>query len=322
MEQKFYNWRPFRILLIGIISFWIIYSFVLVMMILRFLKKVYRPTLKAIEDIKTASTSQDFDAVINTLSFQEIYDLAFLLSQQSQHAAIGKTTQLVAHDVRKPFTQIKLILSMFKKFASSPKKLEEAKLEVEHSIENVEAMLKEIMDSTRSFSFKQEAVSLFELFDLSVRQLSVVDRRSKVDLAYDFRHSSKAYVDKDKIVRCLTNILENAVEATTKSTSKGKGRIFVTSKDQDGQIRIIISNNGPIINDEDIAKVFDPFYTKGKVTGTGLGLASVRRIITLHGGKVIAQNKATMDGVEFVITIPASKTPDGNIKAKSLPGRI
>ncbi len=81
------------------------------------------------------------------------------------------------------------------------------------------------------------------------------------------------------------------------------GDIKLTIKrSNSGELNLIVDDDGPGIPKDAIDKIFTPFYTT-RADGTGLGLATVKKLIELHGGKVSAQNKAE-GGARFVIEIP------------------
>ena len=109
-------------------------------------------------------------------------------------------------------------------------------------------------------------------------------------------------------------IIGNAIDAITEFSKANGGTISIFSKDvlsNNGTVlEIIIGNDGPSFEDEDLASMFELFFTKGKKGGTGIGLASTQKIVSLHNGSVKARNRLNkngdIDGVEFVILIPAS----------------
>jgi two-component system sensor histidine kinase FlrB len=63
-----------------------------------------------------------------------------------------------------------------------------------------------------------------------------------------------------------------------------------------------VSDNGPGIPDQDLSKIFLPFYTT-KSEGTGLGLAVVQKVAMQHGGAIEARNH-TDGGAEFILWLP------------------
>ncbi|MGB6200665.1 MAG: ATP-binding protein, partial [Candidatus Acidiferrales bacterium] len=124
--------------------------------------------------------------------------------------------------------------------------------------------------------------------------------------------------DEPLIRQALLNLIRNAAEAASAqnpSAGTAAPRVIVHgsiehSGSQSGQ-RISISDNGPGISEEDIPKIFVPFYTT-KTNGTGLGLAVVQKIIVQHGGTVEARNR-TEGGAEFILWLPFARLSLGEI---------
>jgi len=94
-------------------------------------------------------------------------------------------------------------------------------------------------------------------------------------------------IDSYLMEQVLINLILNAVEACDK-TSKPKVRIFAEQK-LDGKIHIRVIDNGPGIPEEILENIFVPFYTTKK-EGSGIGLSLSKQIMTLHGGKIQADN--------------------------------
>jgi len=75
--------------------------------------------------------------------------------------------------------------------------------------------------------------------------------------------------------------------------------------------RICIADNGPGIPEQDLVKVFLPFYTT-KSEGTGLGLAVVQKVTLQHGGSIEARNRAG-GGAEFLLWLPLRQEPSPSL---------
>ena len=241
--------------------------------------------------------------------------LYYTQSKEITHMAdaMSKQAQFMAHDIRRPFSQIKLVLSMFDSFGANPQKLEEAKQEVDTSIKRVEAMLSDLIESNKSASMlKLKNISAKELTELSFDQISLDESAVPVRIVNKVDKTHVVLGDEQKLVRCFVNILENAVDAVNAKHDTGfKGVIELSSKkvnvnDVD-YIELTIANNGPSIDENDMSKLFESFFTKGKTKGTGLGLAFTHRIVSLHGGSIKARNRTNDNGVDFIITLPVNK---------------
>ena len=104
------------------------------------------------------------------------------------------------------------------------------------------------------------------------------------------------YGDKNRIRQVFINVIDNAV----KYTNEG-GVIGIQTEIANGEIKIIISDNGCGIAPEDLPRVKDKFYKANQtVRGSGIGLAVADEIITLHRGSLSIESS---EGVGTTVTI-------------------
>lgn len=224
--------------------------------------------------------------------------------KNSKLAAIGETTRLVAHDVRKPFALIKSVLSGFEHFKSNPSDLEMAKKDIQEALAQVEAMIGDMMDFSREVKLQTSPESLSQLVHETVMMLKPEHDGSAIQFHYDFPDGDKALIDRQRLKRAIGNIVQNAIEAITVTGRKDSGNIYFRTEGKDGWVELGIGNDGPGLSEEDLPRIFDSVFTKGKRGGTGLGLASVKKIVELHDGTILARNRAG-GGVEFLLRLPA-----------------
>lgn len=88
------------------------------------------------------------------------------------------------------------------------------------------------------------------------------------------------------------NILSNAIKF-----SPANGLIRLTLKRYDGSVFVIVEDCGPGVKECDLSFIFDRFYTKSKVRGSGLGLAMCKSIMEQHGGGIRAYNRTDVSGL-------------------------
>jgi signal transduction histidine kinase len=106
-----------------------------------------------------------------------------------------------------------------------------------------------------------------------------------------------AFVDRDKLASALTNLLSNAIA----QASPG-GWVRCSLRTRPGTLVIDVADDGPGVAPSERGAIFRRFHTRG-TGGTGLGLALVREIATLHGGTVTVGD-APEGGALFQLTLP------------------
>jgi signal transduction histidine kinase/ActR/RegA family two-component response regulator len=248
------------------------------------------------EAISIKSSLLEIDALVRAL--QNLRDA-------EQYRAIASTTQMLAHDVRKPFSKMRSGLSLIAG-AESPERMrsvaERLVPEVEAAIRSINGMLGDILEVGSSSARTIESVDPTELLKRSLEDVFRTHLNAEIVIEGDFRHDRMVSVDPLKMQRVIQNILENAVQAM-----KGRGRIWLsTATKDDGKIvQIRLGNSGSHIAPEDLPRLFETFFTKGKKGGTGLGLAIVKKIVEQHGGSISCSSDPAW-GVEFTIELPAS----------------
>ena len=226
---------------------------------------------------------------------------------EQRAAAIGRLTRMFAHDVRQPFSILKVLVESlgqienpaeFKELAS------EFQGELERSVTSVEALIEDVLEMDRKEKVISTSIPLSSVLNAAVHQVARVKADSDVDFSYQFDHTHEVLADEVRLLRVISNLVTNAIEAM-----KDRGTVSLKTSDRtmgDKQfVEVVVSDTGHGIEPGDLELVFDPLFTKGKSQGTGLGLAIARKIVEAHGGKIGARSKAT--GAEFWLQLPAGQ---------------
>ena len=110
-------------------------------------------------------------------------------------------------------------------------------------------------------------------------------------------------MDPGRMTQVLTNVLDNALRYAPPG-----GRILLAAARVDGAVELSIRDNGPGVEPDDLARIFDRFYrtdpSRQRDAGSGLGLAIAKSIVELHGGQIRASS-APGEGLTISILLPA-----------------
>jgi two-component system sensor kinase FixL len=111
--------------------------------------------------------------------------------------------------------------------------------------------------------------------------------------------------DRIHLQQVLLNLFINGMDALAATTGDERSLTLRARRDGDGLVEVAVSDNGPGIPAEKLARLFEPFFTT-KPQGMGIGLPISRTIIEAHGGRLWAENNAER-GATFHFTLPVAE---------------
>lgn len=233
------------------------------------------------------------------------------------YEAISKTTQMLAHDIRKPFSMMQIMIKLLrsaKSFEASQSLLNRLGPDIDRAIATVNVMLSEVMEVGADTKLNKSLVDFGSLLDQSLNQVFSHGVNSDIELEYQISLKKLLNVDAFKVIRVFTNLISNAADAM-----HWKGKIIITGHEatqshrdsisdlNQGSAQIEFFNTGSSISEEDLPHIFEAFFTKGKDSGTGLGLAITRKIVRAHGGDISCSSAPNV-GVKFTLTLPLAES--------------
>ena len=221
------------------------------------------------------------------------------LIEQEKDVAIGKTAAILAHDVRRPLDQMSLILNRIMANDVTDEFLKIARQDIEFSITSVNNQISDIMNFSRTKEIDLEPISFYDVLLGSLKQAMSINSNVNIQISYDFKSTKMILGEESRLSSALTNILVNAIEAIRDIGKKDNGTIRINVYEEGNYLVCRIANDGPQIPTHLLEEIFKPLFTNGKSKGTGLGLASVAKIVRDHKGSITSQNIGGM--VEFCI---------------------
>jgi signal transduction histidine kinase len=267
------------------------------------------------DEVKILTTLGDLSAVAIEKGrlLARVVDMEEKLRASERLSALGLLAAEIAHEIRNPLTVMQMLFhALMESVALDDTSQRDAKL-IGEKMRQMNRILDQVLSFARSSEPIKEPVHAQQLFDdvfLLTRhklQQAAIDVRSSVpdDLPL-FR------VDREQVEQVLLNLILNAAEAMPRG---GVLRLSAAVEDyeDDPHLVLAIRDNGQGMTSDQIDNLFAPFLTY-KESGTGIGLAIVKKIMENHQGKVQVESKVgqgTRFKLLFPIADPQAPTPLG-----------
>jgi signal transduction histidine kinase len=232
---------------------------------------------------------------------------------QRANAFKSEVLGTVAHDLKNPLGVIlgraEMLSEMVGDGASS---VDSVKAQIAHIRtaaqrvgEFIESLMADAMADALDITIRPEPVDLVALLRDLVEATQPLAARKRQTITFTAPAALELMCDSDRIREAIDNVLSNAIKY-----SPIGGRIDVAAECGDQSAIIRITDRGPGLSAEDLARLFGRFQRlSAKPTGgessTGLGLSIVKRIVDLHGGTVGAETTGP-SGTTFKIVIPSA----------------
>ncbi len=202
-----------------------------------------------------------------------------LLIQAECYSAVGRMAAQVGHIIRNPITSIGGIARILAK-RSQDKEIKQYIEVIVNEVDRLETSISEILDFiTPSEAVKKETHLNSLIHKTLILMQTTMDRQAitwETDLA---EPSPFVHIDGRQIQQGLINIFNNSIEAMPDG-----GIIKVSSRIEDNQVRIAISDSGTGLPTSFLSHVKEPFFST-KMRGTGLGLTMLERFLRENGGQ-------------------------------------
>ncbi|MGY5148532.1 MAG: sensor histidine kinase [Candidatus Nitrosopumilus sp. bin_68KS] len=236
---------------------------------------------------KARTTLTETQKKLNSVMLQELQS-----NQNKKLEVIGELSSKMAHDMKNPLTVLKsqIDLMKLKHQAKEDQVLNSSITNMENAINHITNQINDVLGFIRKPEIRLSFCDLKLLVKNSINEVQL----PKEVLLKTTLTASLIKCDVTKVRGIVTNILQNSVEAIGL-----KGEINITINDNAKYGEIEISDSGPGIPEKILEQIFEPMFTT-KSQGTGLGLASSRQILQLHGGQISVKNNPTT----FKITLP------------------
>lgn len=277
-----------------------------------FIASIVRP----VRDVTTAArkiAQGELDTRLTNIGSGEIGELCDTINFMAEE--LGKTENLkndfissVSHELRTPLTAIKgwgetVNMSIGYDDATVKRGIDVMLTETDRLAKLVEELLDFSRMQTGTLKVNMTILSIADVLGEVVGMYEELSKQQGLTITYfPPKQSVLVTADRDRIKQVFVNVIDNAV----KYTASG-GDIIISNVTNETEVRIIISDTGVGIPEEEIPHVKEKFYKANKtVRGSGIGLAVADEIIGHHGGKITIESKENV-GTNVTILIPLKK---------------
>ncbi len=216
----------------------------------------------------------------------------------------------ISHDLKTPLAGIKAAVSALldEKVSWSEEDRAAFLATIESQTDRLDQLISDILDLNRlksgSIAIRREEIDVVDLLDEAVASATV---GHKIEV-----HACEAVISIDATLvrQILVNLLSNAAKY-----SPTDDPIEVSAEVTGACLKLVVADQGPGIEEEDLPHVFEPFYRSERdrtKQGTGIGLAIVKGFAELLGGSATVENTGT--GCSFAVSLPVGE-PDHAVKA-------
>jgi signal transduction histidine kinase len=256
-------------------------------------------------DIPIKKAEPEIRAIFNVFNrmTHELKIRQHQLVQSEKLAAFGTLLAGIAHELNNPLSNISTSAQILAEEMESEDLGFKKNLvvQIDEQADKARDIVKTLLEFSRSKEFELKELPLKKLILETIRLIRG-EVPTQVEILVDVPEDMTIYADKQRIQQVFLNLLKNAVDALN-----DRGHIWImaqaSNNGEEGRriVEIMVEDDGPGIDPENIKHIFDPFFTTKDVgKGSGLGLFIVHDIIEAHGG-LIQVNSNIDQGTTFTI---------------------
>lgn len=258
------------------------------------------------DDLHTRLSTQRWPSELNTLSAS--FD-GMMTRLEASFKQLTRFSSDIAHELRGPINNLISAASVTQSKARSPQEYREALAAIVEEGERLSRMISSMLFLARADNSREplkleplhsstEFARLINFYDVLAEEKNIT-LLSSGEVTF--------YADPIHLQRALSNLLSNALRHTPPG---GAIALYATAKE--GNVLLSVEDNGEGISAEHLPHIFDRFYrvdaARSNAENTGLGLALVKTIAEMHGGKIQVASEEGK-GSRFTLVLPDRKTP-------------
>jgi PAS domain S-box-containing protein len=250
---------------------------------------------------------------------RDITETKLLHNQLLKSEGLATTGQLaasIAHEINSPLQGITALLGVIRlKYKHDKGLLGQLEL-INNAFISIRNTVRNLIDLNRPGREKKQPMNVNQVIENTVALTRSHLKKNMVSIKLNLAAKiSTINASPQQIGQVIMNLVNNAVESIINAPDFQEklnqptpfgGEISIDTYNREENIIISVKDNGPGISESDLEKVFDPFFTRKKNMGMGIGLSICQSIIEDHKG-VLYANNVPKSGAVFTIRLPLAK---------------
>jgi len=254
---------------------------------------------------------QEMGMAFSIQDLREIKQLEKEKLESERFAAVGQTVAGLAHGLKNLINALQgglyMLNSGFQN--SSLERIQKGIETINRNSNRMETTVKAFLNFAKESTLSPAVISPVVIVGEVIEVFAAKAEEKGVDFAYELvEDMAPAPLDHDLLYECLSNLVDNAIDACLEDSSKETHAVIVRAFEDGGAIVIEVEDNGIGMDYEVKKKVFSRFFTTKGLNGTGLGLLMTKKAVQEHGG-MIDLSSAPRKGSVMRIRLPRHRLP-------------
>jgi len=257
------------------------------------------PVAYSITPLRQARESNSCGMVMILYNLTETKKLENNLKRVSTLAALGEMAATVAHEIRNPIAGISGFTALLLRDLDKEDPNRRLVDKISNGVNSLEAIVGNLLDFTKDVRPESKEIEIVSLMEETISDFRTIAAVTDHPITLECEQRKLyAHLDPHLFKQVVLNLVKNAIQAQPEG---GHVAVKISGGGPSG-ITLRIEDKGDGIADHNFERLFTPFFTT-KTTGTGLGLATVKKIVELHGGRIVAANNPD-GGAVFTVELP------------------
>jgi len=235
------------------------------------------------------------------------------LLEAERHAALGRLSAGVGHEINNPLAYLRLNVELIGEWGRAHNAPDELMESVESALDGADRIRK-VVDALRAYARAgagPRLVVLPESFVQGALRVAAHQLRTAATVTTRFESTPPILGDEAKLVQAVVSVLLNASQALTEAASDRPGVVEIHVYAAEGSlVHVDVRDNGPGVPADDLRRLTEPYFTtRADCGGMGLGLFLARGVVEQHGGELVIESevgKGTLVSMRLPVTAQRS----------------